>query len=110
MKYRYFSENEIKGLSPKLAYMLDGAREIAGIPFIINSGYRNNDHNKKVGGVDNSSHTKGLAVDIKAITSEARAKIVSALLLAGIKRIGIYAKHIHADIDNEKPTPSLWLG
>ena len=35
---------------------LDRAREIAQIPFEINSGYRTDTHNEKVGGKLNSSH------------------------------------------------------
>jgi len=110
MKYRFFSEKEVENLNPKLAYKLDSARELAGIPFHISSGYRTEEENTKVGGVKNSSHVKGMAVDIKVANNQERGRIVKALLTAGIKRIGIYKAHIHADIDNEKPQPSIWLG
>ena len=39
--------------------MLDNARDLAGIPFKINSGYRTIEHNEKVGGRPNSSHIVG---------------------------------------------------
>ena len=35
---------------------LDQARSLCDIPFKITSGYRTEAHNKKVGGVSNSSH------------------------------------------------------
>ena len=44
--------------------MLNDARGIAGIPFKITSGYRSVSHNKKIGGVQNSSHLIGKACDI----------------------------------------------
>jgi len=66
--------------------MLNKARSIAGIPFYINSGYRTPAHNKKVGGVPGSAHTKGLAADI-AVTPVTYGKVLSALLKAGFKRI-----------------------
>ena len=36
-----------------------------GAPLKINSFFRDSEHNKKVGGVKNSYHTKGLALDVK---------------------------------------------
>ena len=44
------------------------ARKIAAVGFKITSGYRSPEHNEKVGGVPNSSHTLGHAVDIYAPT------------------------------------------
>ena len=40
---------------------LDEARELAGVPFSINSGYRCIEHNKSVGGSKTSSHMLGVA-------------------------------------------------
>jgi uncharacterized protein YcbK (DUF882 family) len=108
--YKYFKDNEIKGLKKELVQLLDQAREMAGIAFVITSGFRDKAKNAEVGGVENSSHTKGLAVDMRAQTSQNRAIIVESLLRVGIKRIGVYKRHIHADIDTSKPTPSMWLG
>ena len=90
--------------------MLEKAREIAGIPFIINSGRRCESHNKIVGGVKNSAHTRGYAVDICAITGGARFTIIQALLQAGFKRIGVYSNFIHVDNDPKKPSGVMWYG
>ena len=43
---------------------LEIAREYAGTPFRITSGYRTAERNKQVGGVPDSAHTKGHAADI----------------------------------------------
>lgn len=88
--------------------LLDRARDLAGIPFIINSGYRCWTHNKMSGGSASSSHLKGLAVDIRAKTSGQKYLIVKGLLDVGITRIGISDKFIHADVDKAKDREVLW--
>ena len=87
---------------------LDQARSLCNTPFIITSGYRTEAHNRKVGGVSNSSHTKGLAADIKCTNSSQRHIIVSALLKVGLNRIGIADTFIHVDRDLSKPSNVIW--
>lgn len=96
---------------PDLVRMLDAAREIAGIPFTITSGVRSPERNAEVGGVDTSAHLAGHAVDIQCRTSRERALIVTGLVLAGFRRIGISGKggFIHADVDSTKPQDVMWL-
>lgn len=96
-------------MSSTLLNMLDKARELANIPFIISSGYRTSFHNKKVGGVKDSSHLKGLAVDIVCNNSSDRFLIICALLQVGFTRIGIKDNSIHCDIDFKKDNPVIWL-
>lgn len=62
--WKYFKDKEVVGLKKELVDMLDLARGIAGIPFVINSGYRSVEKNDEVGGVEGSSHIKGFAADI----------------------------------------------
>jgi len=87
---------------------LDQARSLCDIPFKITSGYRSEAHNRKVGGVSNSSHLKGLAADIACTNSAARHIIVSALLKVGLNRIGIADTFIHVDRDSSKPANVIW--
>ena len=87
--------------------MLDEARGIANIPFHITSGYRCELHNKAVGGVDKSLHTKGQAADIRAESSNERFLIVRALIKAGFKSIGIYKNFVHADTRKKEV---MWHG
>lgn len=95
-------------ISPSLVSMLDMARGIAQVPFIINSGVRTISHNKAIGGVDDSSHLKGLAVDIKIINSSSRFRIIRSLLVVGFRRVGIASNYIHCDIDYDKPLDVIW--
>ena len=107
-----FDSPDVKGSGEKMnkcfLEMLDNARDIAGIPFSINSGYRTLEQNSKVGGVNSSSHTKGLAVDIACKDSRGRFLIVSALKDAGFTRIGISDSFIHVDSDSDKAQDVIW--
>lgn len=88
--------------------LVDETRHIAGIPFIITSGFRTASHNKKVGGVDSSAHTRGYAVDIKCNNSTNRYIIINAALQAGFNRIGIASTFIHLDNDPSKAKNVIW--
>ena len=112
-----FDSPDVKGSGAKMdkcfLEMLDNARDIAGVPFVINSGYRTLEHNiaiyKKLGKKPiKSSHLKGLAVDIDCRESRARFLIVSALKDAGFTRIGISDSFIHVDNDTNKAQNVIW--
>lgn len=87
---------------------LDSARELAGIPFKINSGYRTKKHNQIVGGRVGSSHLFGLAADIHYVGSRERYLILHSLLKVGFNRIGIGKTFIHVDSDNKKDENVIW--
>lgn len=87
---------------------LDDARHRAGIAFRVNSGYRTARHNRAVGGVPGSAHTRGYAADIKAPTLEVQRVIVRALREAGFTRFGIYPTWIHVDDDPGKTGNLAW--
>lgn len=89
-------------------FMLDHARELAGIPFKINSGYRTIEHNEKVGGKPNSSHIVGKAVDIAIRNSRERWLILEALIDVGFNRIGLAKTFIHVDSDDYKDANVVW--
>ena len=103
---KYFKEIETN-MSKKFLFVLDEAREIAGIPFIINSAYRSPEHPLSIKN-PSSSHIKGLAVDIKATDSKTRFKIVKALIQVGFTRIGIADTFIHVDLDLDKTQKVIW--
>lgn len=88
---------------------LNRAREHAGIPFIVNSGFRCEKHNKEVGGSPMSSHLVGCACDIRTLDNYTRFKVLEALLHVGFCRIGIGKDYIHVDDDFTKPQMVCWL-
>ena len=93
---------------------LDNARQIAGIPFKINSGYRTQEHHnsiyKKLEKVPTkSAHLIGKAADIHCTDSKSRFVIISALLDAGFTRVGISSTFIHCDsAEKGKSQQVIW--
>ena len=76
---KYFSEKEFdcrcgkcgkgfKDMNHELIDKPDKARGIANIPFKLTSAFRCPSHNKTVGGVPDSAHLTGKAVDIALLT------------------------------------------
>ena len=92
---------------------LEQAREIAGIPFRITSGFRTQNYlqdllDRGYKASKNSSHLVGKAADIAAVGSSTRYIIVDALLKAGFNRIGIADTFIHVDHDMSKAPFVIW--
>ena len=88
---------------------LDEARDRAGVPFRINSGYRTEHYNDKVLGARvGSSHKKGLAADIGYKGNHEKYKILSALMSVGFCRIGLGKSFIHVDCDTVKSKETMW--
>ena len=111
-KYSEFDSPDMPGSGEKymnkdFIKMLDKARGMAGVPFKINSGYRTTKRNEDVGGVADSAHTKGLAVDIST-TPETKKVILDSLLKVGFVRVGIGNNFIHVDNDKSKPQYVAW--
>ena len=81
--------------------MADEIRRRAGVPLNVNSGVRCKRHNAEVGGVSNSLHTTGQAVDLSgAIPPEklyAIAQEVQAEKIPGRGGLGLYGWGIHED-------------
>ena len=52
------------GMDAKLLELLDKLREVVGVPLSPSCGFRCEIHNSDVGGVSNSQHLYGIAVDL----------------------------------------------
>lgn len=96
-------------MKQKFLDMIDEAREIAGIIFNINSGYRTVLCNVEAGGKPDSSHRTGWAADIDCDDSRSRAIMFNALVAAGFNRIGISKGFLHADCDPSKDPIVYWV-
>jgi zinc D-Ala-D-Ala carboxypeptidase len=93
---------------------LDLARDIAGFPFIIRSGFRSVKHNRDLisrgyAASTKSSHLLGWAADIAVPSSRKRFIMMEALLDAGFNRIGVADDYIHVDMDPNKPPNVMWV-
>lgn len=119
MELNYFNLSEFdspdlegsgENMNPEFLEVLDTVRELADFPFIINSGYRTEAHNREVGGRKNSAHTRGYAADIRVSDGKQRMALVAAALACGVPRIGIYHTFIHLDTDPSLPQDVIWVG
>ena len=89
--------------------LLNKIRHESGVPMRITSGFRTKETNDALEhSVPNSSHLKGIAVDVACNNGPDREKIVSAAIKNKVRRIGIGNTFIHLDVDTEK-NPSIWL-
>ena len=95
-------------LSPELLDVLYRIRLHFNAPVMITSGYRTESHNKKVGGVRDSKHVKGIAADIvvKGV-SPSKVAAYADLLMPDKGGIGEYRTFVHVDVRQEK---SRWRG
>lgn len=115
-KPKYFTEDEFQKVScciadvnPCSLQRLDRAREISGIPYIINSAYRSPESEKQKGRSGTGAHTLGYAFDIRCLSSRERYLIVLGALSAGFTRIGIGETFVHMDDCPSLPNPVIWL-
>ena len=87
----------------ELACNLQVLRDFLGESIKINSGYRSEAHNKAVGGVKSSKHTKGLAADIrvKDLETDDLYLLIESLIKQGDMKeggLGVYDTFVHYDI------------
>lgn len=117
MSYNYFTNNDFRNATPSCSiddmeenflHRLDVARYHSGVPYIVLSAHRTEEHEIAKGRDGTSSHTKGIAVDLKATNSRARYKILIGLIKAGFNRLGIYESFIHCDSDPDKDQQVIW--
>ncbi len=96
-------------LDKRLQNKLSVFDRVCEIEVIATSGLRTPEKNAEIGGVKDSSHLKGLALDLSCIDSKTRFNIVRCAIIAEINRIGIGKTHIHLDIDYDKANPIIFF-
>ncbi len=86
-------------VSTELAHVLQQIRAHFGRPVTINSAYRTEQHNKKVGGSPFSQHKYGTAADIvvQGVAPKEVARYAETLL-GGKGGIGLYVWGVHVDV------------
>lgn len=110
---------ELSNMDFNMMGKLQKARDWLDQPIYITSGCRCEHNNRIAGGKVDSSHLcsrtkKACACDVKLtpenrpMTSGERFLLITALLEAGFRRIGIYDGVIHGDCDTAKPQRVVW--
>lgn len=87
-------------IDDRLVSMLEALRRELKVPLVITSGYRCYKHNKRVGGVDNSYHTQGLACDIACPEYLTVEEFTNICLRHGFTGVGAYPAQnfVHVDV------------
>ena len=67
-------------IDQRVLNMAQVIRDELGVPVRVNSGYRCEEHNRRVGGVKGSYHTKGLAADLSC-------KLGSGTMFEAVKKL-----------------------
>ncbi len=113
-KMRHFSEHEFdcpdcgqNHMDPVFLDYLDDAREYAGMPFVVVSGYRCLKHNADIKGDPDSDHMRGLAADIACSDGTQRWQIVMGCVDAGIEYILFGKGHVHVSGNMNRPHPRI---
>jgi zinc D-Ala-D-Ala carboxypeptidase len=94
-------------MDPAMLEMLEQARVESDTSYTVTSGYRCPKHQESIRR-PTSSHPKGLAVDIYTPNSRKRFLVLSGLMAAGCRRMGIGKEFIHADCDPDKAPGVMW--
>lgn len=97
-----------KLMDPQLVAILESIRGSCNFPFLITSGYRTHAHNLEVGGVVDSEHCTGNAVDVHCTDGARRLLIVTWAIKWGIKRIGVKKDCVHLGNSPSLPQNVLW--
>ena len=95
-------------ISLGLVSVLQQIRDHFEKPVIINSAYRNDAYNKKVGGADYSQHKYGMAADIhiNGVSPATIAEFVETIM-PNSGGIGIYNSFVHVDVRTDR---ARWNG
>ena len=96
--------NQWQGIAPIVWVKLIRMVNMTSTEYVVNSGHRNKEYNKSVGGAKKSIHMSGYAIDIKVSVSK-RSKTFVAAQYAGFTGIGIYSTFMHLDCGSRR----MWV-
>lgn len=96
---------------------LDELRKRAGIGIVVNSDYRTAEHNREVGGKENSAHLTGKAADIAPLTNDESSWMLLLSTILEMWRegdwpglgLGLYRGHYHVDSHPDVKRPAIWV-
>jgi uncharacterized protein YcbK (DUF882 family) len=93
-------------MDPALLEKLQALRDSYGKGIVISSGFRCEAHNKQLGGVPQSLHLVGKAVDCMTVSGDERYVFIKKAMELGFTGIGIASRFVHLDV--RSGTPMFW--
>lgn len=90
------SEQAVKNITLLCTKLLQPLRDLCAKPLYINSGYRCEELNKAVGGVESSQHRQGLAADVRC-EGLTPCELANRVIGSGLNydQMGLYPSFIH---------------
>ena len=102
--YTYFTFSEFNcsccdrnRMSHDFLTRLDELRALCGFPFVVNSGYRCENHPNEASKATPGTHNKGIAADIQVTNGYQRRQLVDAALEMNFGGIGVAKTFVHVD-------------
>lgn len=95
-------------MDPGFLEDLDELRRRVGVPFKVNSGYRDATHPAEASKDKPGTHAQGIAADIRCLSSEFRYALIKEALKMRFKGIGIAKTFIHLD-KRDTEHPVMWV-
>lgn len=89
---------QLSNLKSVCLFILEPIRNILNIPILVNSAFRSPEVNRTVGGVPNSMHLQGLAVDINTSTMSVKQVNLIQLYCSShtfIKECIVHSNYVH---------------
>lgn len=84
-------------IDKRLLAGLEKLRAMIGQPIHINSGYRCEQHNQRIGGASKSYHLKGMAADISVADMDSRTLFAFCEDIPEFGGLGLYRSWVHVD-------------
>ena len=88
------SKEERENIIALVVNVLQPLRDSWGKPLSINSGFRSEELNKKVGGVSNSQHRNGQAADVRCSDPKGLLECLKKLNI-DFDQVGVYSSFLH---------------
>lgn len=94
----------LDGVKPEVVSKFAELQGALGRTFKINSGYRDPEHNERVGGAKNSQHIhrNAIDIDVRDLSHADRVKVIEQASALGFQGIGVYKNAIHLDMGRRR--------
>lgn len=92
-------KTQLDGVAGDVVGRFAALQGATGITFKINSGYRDTEHNARVGGAKSSQHIDGNAIDIdvSGLSKQERVEVIRKASELGFTGLGVYDNALHLD-------------